>query len=144
MGIDDLDLQSRLQPLQPPKPTQSPGSVKQGKPGSAPKTSFSDVLAGQLAEKTKAPPAQPAFGVEFSAHALARLKERNITLSSDDLARLGKGVQLAESKGSKNALILMDDTAFIVSVKNNKVITAVPKESAVDNVFTQIDSAAIV
>lgn len=144
MGIDDLDLQSRLRPLQPSKPTQGPGSVEQGKPGSAPKTSFSDVFAGELAEKTKAPPATLAIGVEFSAHALARLKERNITLSSDDLERLGKGVRLAESKGSKNTLIILDDTAFIVSVENKKVITAVPKDSAVDNVFTQIDSAAIV
>ena len=38
----------------------------------------------------------------------------------------------------------MYDTAFIVSVKNRKVITAITRDAAVDNVFTQIDSATIV
>jgi hypothetical protein len=37
----------------------------------------------------------------------------------------------------------MDDTAYIVSVKNKKVITAITKDAAVENVFTQIDSATI-
>jgi len=35
---------------------------------------------------------------------------------------------------------MMDDTAMVVSVKNRTVITALPKEQARDNVFTNIDA----
>ena len=49
----------------------------------------------------------------------------------------------AAAKGSKDALVMMDDTAMVVSVKNRTVITALPKEQARDNVFTNIDAAVI-
>ncbi|MDD4343286.1 MAG: flagellar biosynthesis protein, partial [Eubacteriales bacterium] len=40
--------------------------------------------------------------------------------------------------------ILMDDLAFVVSIKNRTVITAVDGNSMKDNVFTNIDSAVII
>jgi len=40
-------------------------------------------------------------------------------------------------------LILVDDNAYIVSVDNKTVITAMPKETTYDKVFTEIDSVAI-
>jgi flagellar operon protein len=83
-------------------------------------------------------------GLKFSAHALARLQSRNITLSADDLNRLKQGVAQAAAKGSKESLVLKDDVAFVVSVKNNTVITAVDAQSMQGNVFTNIDSAVIV
>ena len=43
----------------------------------------------------------------------------------------------------KDALILMKETALVVSVKNRTVITAVDEASAKENIFTNIDSAAI-
>ncbi len=36
---------------------------------------------------------------------------------------------------------MVNNTAYIVSIENNKVITAVDEESMEDNVFTNIDSA---
>ena len=109
------------------------------------KTAFSKVLAGELATRSEGTgPSKKAAGVAFSAHAQSRLNERNITLSPDHLQRLDHGVQLADSKGSVNTLVLMDDTVFIVNVKNRKVITAIARDGTVDNVFTQIDSATIV
>ena len=47
-------------------------------------------------------------------------------------------------KGSVNSLIMMDETAFVVSVKNKTVVTAVDKMGQANNVFTNIDSVAIV
>ena len=38
----------------------------------------------------------------------------------------------------------MDNMAFVVSVKNNVVITAVNNEELKENVFTNIDGAVIV
>jgi len=52
-------------------------------------------------------------------------------------------VELAAKKGSNDALVLVDSTAFVVSVKNNKVITALSGADLTGSVFTNIDSAII-
>ena len=83
-------------------------------------------------------------GVRFSAHAIHRMDERSITRSHNDLERLNAGVERAKAKGSKDSMVLMDEMAYIVSVKNQTVITALTKEMSKDNVFTNIDSVAIV
>ena len=77
-------------------------------------------------------------------HAQARLQSRNIELSSQDLSRLREGVAQAAAKGSRESLLLKDGVAFVVSIKNNTVITAVDASSMKGNVFTNIDSAVIV
>jgi flagellar operon protein len=81
--------------------------------------------------------------LQFSKHALARVQRRGIELDSATLGRLSQGVQRAASKGSRDSLVLVDGTAFVVSVNNRTVITAVGSEHMKDNVFTNIDSAVI-
>jgi flagellar operon protein len=81
--------------------------------------------------------------LQFSKHALARAERRGIELDSATLHRLSQGVQRAASKGSRDSLVLVDGTAFVVSVSNRTVITAVGSEHMKDNVFTNIDSAVI-
>ncbi len=81
--------------------------------------------------------------VKFSAHAMERLRDRNIELKKDDISKLNKGIEKAQAKGSKESLILLNDIAMIVSVKNKTVITAVDSDNLRDNVFTNIDSAVI-
>jgi flagellar operon protein len=82
--------------------------------------------------------------LRFSAHALHRMDERNINLSQSDIKRLSEGVERARAKGSRDSLVLMDEMAYIVSVKNHTVITALTKEMSKDNVYTNIDSVSIV
>ena len=96
--------------------------------------SFGDVLNEKITDQ----------GVRFSAHAIRRMDERNITLSHDDLERLNTGVERAKEKGSNDSIVLMDEMAYIVSIKNQIVITALTKEMSKENVFTNIDSVAIV
>ena len=79
----------------------------------------------------------------FSQHALSRLAERGITLAEADMQRLEGAVQRARAKGAKESLILMDNVAYVVSVVNQKVITAVDQLSMKENVFTNIDSAIL-
>jgi flagellar operon protein len=81
--------------------------------------------------------------LQFSRHALARVQRRGIELDSATLGRLSEGVGRAASKGSRDSLILIDGTAFVVSVSNRTVITAVGSEQMKDNMFTNIDSAVI-
>ncbi len=84
-------------------------------------------------------------GVEFTKHAMQRLSERSIDITEGNtLERLNKGVEIAADKGSSETLVLVDMNAFIVSVKNNKVITTIPQEELQGNIFTNIDSTVIV
>ncbi|MBQ8085522.1 MAG: flagellar protein [Lachnospiraceae bacterium] len=82
--------------------------------------------------------------VTFSKHANERLESRNINLSDDQLDRLNKGIMQAKEKSINESLVMMDNIAFIVNVKNNTVITAMEQESDERNVFTNIDGAVIV
>lgn len=81
--------------------------------------------------------------LKFSAHAQKRLDEARIKLDSQQVARLEKAVQKAADKGAKESLVLMDNLALVVSIRNRTVITAVDNDRMKENVFTNIDSAVI-
>ncbi len=99
--------------------------------------SFRDVLRTATAPATQQP-------LKFSAHAQARLESRNIRLTSEDLAKMNAMADKAAAKGAKQSLFMMRDTAMVVSITNRTVITAVDQNSMKENVFTNIDSAAII
>ena len=94
--------------------------------------SFADVLR-----------TQQSAPVRFSAHALQRAQRRGIDLSPATLGRLQDGVERAAGKGARASVVFVDATAFVVSVPNRTVITAVDREHMKQQVFTNIDSAVI-
>lgn len=79
--------------------------------------------------------------LRFSKHANERLLSRNIDLTSSQLERLQSGARRAGEKGIKESLVMVDNLAFIVNIKNNTVVTAIKDED--DRVFTNIDGAVI-
>ena len=81
--------------------------------------------------------------VSFSGHAIQRLRERNLFFTEQDLNRLDSAVSQLSAKGARESLVYMNDIALVVSVANRKVITAMDGNSAKENIFTNIDSAAI-
>jgi flagellar operon protein len=81
--------------------------------------------------------------VRFSAHAQTRLQSRRIALGPGELNRIEGAVDRAASKGVRESLVLLDQTAFVVSVSNRTVITVVDRENLKHNVFTNIDGAVI-
>ncbi len=87
--------------------------------------------------------AQKKEGVSFSAHATERLARRGICLSETDRERLSDAVTAAAGKGGRNALVLLGQTALIVSVPNRTVVTAMGAGAANERVITNIDSAVI-
>lgn len=101
-------------------------------PGTGP--NFRQVLEQQTAAAPR---------VRFSKHAQERLDRRQIALTTHHLARLDEAVARAHAKGARESLVLMDDLALIVSVRNQTVITATNAASREENVFTNIDSAVI-
>ncbi|HWT27609.1 MAG TPA: TIGR02530 family flagellar biosynthesis protein [Mobilitalea sp.] len=85
--------------------------------------------------------ANEAGELKFSKHANERLANRNINLTDDQLARLESGAKKAGEKGINESLVMVDNLAFIVNIKNNTVITAV--NDGDDKIFTNIDGAVI-
>jgi len=95
---------------------------------------------GQILEKIR----ENDQEIKFSKHATERLNSRNMDLSSEDMLRLKSAFTKANSKGVKDALILMDDKAFIANIHSKTIITTVSKEQLKDNIFTNIDGAVII
>lgn len=127
MADSRIYLQS--QPLLPISNSSSVSSSRSSTQHSA--ASFANAL--ETAEKK----------VSFSQHALQRMESRNLDFSEQDLAKLDDTVEKMAQKGAKESLIYMKDVALVVSVTNKTVITAMDGASAKENIFTNIDSAAI-
>jgi flagellar operon protein len=119
---------------QPLGPIQKKNKTQTKKTNKSNTGSFNQVLQKKLKQKS---------GIEFSGHAQKRLDSRNINLTSGDLNKLQKAVTKAENKGAKESLILVNKVAYVVSVENKTVITAVDDNNMKENVFTNIDSAVV-
>ena len=104
--------------------------ASQGKGASA----FLTVLQQQL---------ESGSNTSFSKHAVSRVHERQIDVSAGNLERLDQGMKLAQEKGLKEALILIDEDAYIVNAESGKVIT-VDGEANKGSVFTNIDGTVII
>jgi len=116
-------------------PVTGPATAPAGAPArSSGAGSFADVLAST---------AGGAAAPHFSRHALERLGQRAIDLDGPTVARLRDGIGRAATKGSRESVVFVDSTAFVVSVRNNTVITAVDARHMRQQVFTNIDSAVI-
>jgi len=112
--------------------TQSNKNINQSASRSNKTNSFKDVL-NSVASKEK--------NITISKHAALRLNEINFT--EEDMKAVEKGFEIAKQKNSKNAVMIYKDTALIASIENKTIITAVNKERAKDNIFTNIDSVVI-
>ena len=100
----------------------------------APQSGFGGVLEQVLREQD---------GLRFSAHARARLAQRSIQLDQSAHRRLVEAVRRAEAKGARETVVLLDEVAYVVSVRNRTVITVVDGPRLKENVFTNIDSVVI-
>lgn len=133
MKVSELQVNNRLYPLHN-QSIQKPGTAKNVQ-GNVSEGSFSSILQNKIEQGNE---------VKFSAHAIKRMEERQLDFNAGTLDRLNQGIRELDAKGSVNSLIMMDETAFVVSVKNKTVVTAVDKTGQGNNVFTNIDSVAIV
>ncbi len=115
---------------------------------------INDLVQGRADLTTKAPAAASPSATDFTAiledrlkvsnHAKTRLQSREIQLDQAKWDRVLEGVERAALKGAKESLVMVDDVALVVSVRNRTVITAVSQDHLKENVFTNIDSAVIV
>jgi len=116
----------RVNTSKPVSPVQNQSTPAQNT-GKASGPNFADTLAS-------------VQNLRFSNHAQKRLQVRNVNLDNDGIARLAGAVDKAEKRGGKESLVMVDNLAFIVNVKERLVVTALDENSRGDGVFTQIDS----
>ena len=127
-----------------PNVTKLPGQKKVDQSNRLPKqggnSEFSEILKQQGAQAK-----QPMHGgLNVSGHAAQRLQERSIDFNGDEFMKVKDAMSKLKDKGAKQSLVVTDKAAYIVDVKNNKLVTAVDKGSMNENVFTKIDSTLFV
>ncbi|WP_373998283.1 TIGR02530 family flagellar biosynthesis protein [Bdellovibrio bacteriovorus] len=126
-----------------------PGKIKQPDLGKGPSfkdtlNNISGVMPQNVGQVNPQGLAKAAEGVKFSNHAIERMRTRGISYSPEDITKLQDAISRAAAKGSKDSLVLMNDSALIVSVKNNTVVTVMDKNALKENVFTNIDSTVVI
>lgn len=80
--------------------------------------------------------------VKISAHAEQRMLERDIKLQEADMKLIKQAMNNLEQKGARESLMLYKDMAFIASVNNRTIITALQYKEM--DIVTNIDSAIVV
>ena len=125
-----MDRVHNNQPLIPPKQNNYLQSNQESNNGN---NNFKDLLENNLEQAN----------LSFSKHAKRRINARGINFQGQDLTQLKEGVAKAKEKGGQESLIMVNDNAYIVSVENETVITAMGEDEIEENVFTNIDSAVI-
>jgi flagellar operon protein len=121
-------------------PVRATGGLATGGRAVSPASTSGPSFAETLERASKTSGSEP---LHFSKHALERVQRRGISLDPTTLGRLHEGVGRAAGKGSRDSIVLVDGTAFVVSVNNRTVVTAVGSEHMREHVFTNIDSAVI-
>lgn len=82
-------------------------------------------------------------GVQFSNHAQKRVERRDLDLDAGRLDRLNTAISRAAEKGARNSVVMLDDLAVVVDIRDRKVVTAINAAQGKERVFTNIDSVVI-
>lgn len=121
-----------INPIQPGGISPAGGSVPAGRTRGR-DTEFARELTSQLNSRE----------ITLSLHAADRLVRRGLTIDESMVDRINQAFDMAEQKGAKNALFLLDDLAVVASIANRSITTAMDARNLSNGVFTQIDSAVI-
>ncbi|MGM0409708.1 MAG: TIGR02530 family flagellar biosynthesis protein [Bacillota bacterium] len=120
------------QPINPVRQNQQKSNVKNNEKSKENQKPFQEIFENKIKDKNE---------IKFSKHAKQRISSRDIKLGEKEFEKLLSGLEKASDKGSKDSLIMVDEVAYVVSIENKTVITAIDDENVKENVFTNIDSA---
>lgn len=81
--------------------------------------------------------------LKISKHAQERLTQRNISLSDEDWTSIGDKIGKAKKMGVNDSLVLLGNAALIINAKNSTVITAMDREEAKAQIFTNINGTIV-
>jgi flagellar operon protein len=123
MALPNVDGISRL-PGAAPTPRPAPGRAPGG-----------ESFAGALQQASQ--------DVQLSRHAQKRNDRRELGLDGPKLDRLNAAITNAAQKGARQSVVMIDDLAVVVNVRDRTVVTAMNTEGGRQRVFTNIDSVVI-
>ena len=81
--------------------------------------------------------------LRISKHAQIRLEQREIEINHAKWQRIEEKVNEAKKMGVNESLVLLEDAALIVSAKTNTVITAMDRQEASSQIFTNINGTIV-
>lgn len=85
------------------------------------------------------------FGaLTVSKHASKRLAERNIAIDNSMWGKIANKVTEAKKLGVANAIVVTDQATLVINAKNKTVITAMNREEASTQIFTNINGTIII
>jgi flagellar operon protein len=119
-------------PSQPLTTTFKPKAVESV---SNPGTSFAAELNKAVNRSTE---------MQISKHAKARMEQRGILITPQEWEKIGEKVNEAKSKGVQESLVLLKGAALIVSARNQTVITAMDRQEANSQIFTNINGTILI
>ena len=87
--------------------------------------------------------AEATGDLRLSRHAEKRIDRRALDLDGARLQRLNSAVGQLAAKGARNGVVMLDDLAMVVDVRERTVVTALQREEGRQRVFTNVDSVVI-
>ncbi len=108
---------------------QTTGSISQNNTG----VNFRDIFEAKLKVE----------GFTISKHAQERILVRGIEIGKEEIEGINKAIDLANSKGVRESLVLVNGKAFVINIPTRTVVTAIEEESLKNRIFTNIDGAVI-
>jgi flagellar operon protein len=105
---------------------------------------FKQALRDVAGELTQRAPQNGPGTLKFSNHAVDRMQSRGIRFSPEEMAKIENAAAKASAKGAKECLLISDQAALIVSLKDKTVVTVMDKANLKENVFTNIDATVMI
>ncbi|GEN54141.1 TIGR02530 family flagellar biosynthesis protein [Halobacillus faecis] len=87
---------------------------------------------------------QEAKEIKVSKHAMERMRDRKIEISEQTWSQIGERMTEASKKGVDQSLVVLNDAALVVSSKNRTVVTAMDRNEAQSQIFTNINGTMFV
>jgi flagellar operon protein len=109
------------------------------RPLSAPAANRLGALPGGFADALR----QAGQEIRLSSHAQKRIDRRELDLDAPRLERLNTAISSAAQKGARQSVVMLDDLAVVVNIRDRTVVTAMNTEGGKQRVFTNIDSVVI-
>lgn len=85
--------------------------------------------------------------LRLSRHAQKRVDRRDLDLDPTRMQRLEGAVAEAAQKGARNSVVMLDELAVVVDVRERTIVTAMNRETSAESgrhrVFTNVDSVVI-
>jgi flagellar operon protein len=85
--------------------------------------------------------------LRLSRHAQKRVDRRDLDLDPTRMQRLEGAFAQAAEKGARNSVVMLDELAVVVDVRERTIVTAMNRETSAEagrnRVFTNVDSVVI-